>query len=236
MCYSNSSTSKNIDLSKKYGKKIPLNMDETPIYYALGFTFPNWRIVTKNDTLETMKWGLIPSWFKGQDSNEIANMTMNAKVESVDEKASFKHLLHRQECIVPSNGFFEWQTIGKEKIPYFIYPSHGDIMSIAGLYDQWMDPISRELKKTFTILTCPANEIMEEIHNSKKRMPVLLKQEDEDNWLQGKLDLDILKQPVESDFIRAHEIDRKIITSKNGNVPEVSHPFKNQFYQQGSLF
>lgn len=236
MCYSNSSTSKNIDLSKKYGKKIPLNMDETPIYYALGFTFPNWRIVTKNDTLETMKWGLIPSWFKGQDSNEIANMTMNAKVETVDEKASFKHLLHRQECIVPSNGFFEWQTIGKEKIPYFIYPSHGEIMSIAGLYDQWLDPISGEFKKTFTILTCPANEIMEEIHNSKKRMPVLLKQEDEDSWLQGKLDLDILKQPVESDFIRAHEIDRKIITSKNGNVPEVSLPFKNIFYQQGSLF
>ncbi|MEY3200403.1 MAG: putative response-associated peptidase YedK [Bacteroidota bacterium] len=111
MCYSNSSTSKNVDLSKKYVKKIPAGMDETPIYFASGFSFPTWRIVTQEDTLQIMNWGLIPSWFKEQDFKEIASMTLNARIETVEEKASFKNLLHRQECIVPSSGFFEWQTI-----------------------------------------------------------------------------------------------------------------------------
>lgn len=236
MCYSNSSTSKNIDLSKKYGKKIPAGMDETPIYFASGFSFPTWRIVTQQDTLQTMNWGLIPSWFKDSDYKEIASMTLNARVETADEKASFKHLVHRQECIVPSSGFYEWQTIGKEKIPYFIYPSHGNILSIAGLYDLWHDPLTGTNKNTFTILTCTANDLMAEIHNSKKRMPVLLKPEQETEWLQGKLDLDILQQPIESSFIKAHEVNRKLISSRQHNSPEVMLPFKNEFFEQGSLF
>jgi putative SOS response-associated peptidase YedK len=77
---------------------------------------------------------------------------------------------------------------------------------------------------------------MEEIHTTKKRMPVLLKQEDENDWLQGKLDLDILKVPLSSDYLKAHEINRTIISGKNSNVPEILLPFKNNFYEQGSLF
>jgi putative SOS response-associated peptidase YedK len=236
MCYSNSSTSKNVDLSKKYGKKVPKSMDEKPIYFASGFTFPAWRIVTQEETLQTMHWGLIPSWFKGADYKEIASMTLNARVETADEKASFKHLVNRQMCIVPSNGFFEWQTIGKEKIPYFIYPTHGNILSMAGLFDQWQDPLTGILKKTFTILTCPANELMTEIHNSKKRMPVILTSEQEKEWLEGKLNLETLQHPIENSFLQAHEINRKIIGGKNSNSPEILLPFKNEIFEQGSLF
>ncbi len=236
MCYSNTSTSKNIDLSKKYGKKIPANLNETPVFFASGFSFPAWRIVTKADELQQMNWGLIPSWFKEANFKEIASMTLNAKVETLNEKASFKHLIQRNECIVPSTGFFEWQTKGKEKIPYFIAPSKGEIFSMAGIYDVWMNPISGEKHNTFSILTCPANELMEEIHNTKKRMPVILKTEHENDWLQGKLNLDILKTPLPSDFLKAHEINRKIISSKNNNVPEILLPYKNEFYEQGSLF
>jgi putative SOS response-associated peptidase YedK len=211
-------------------------MEEKPIYFASGFTFPAWRIVTQEESLQTMHWGLIPAWFKGADYTEIAAKTLNARIETVNEKASFKHLLHRQECIVPSTGFFEWQTIGKEKIPFFIYPSKGEILSLAGLFDQWQDPVSGKIKKTFTVLTCPANELMAEIHNSKKRMPVLLKPEQEIDWLQGKLDLDILQNPVDSIFIKAHEVNRKLVASKNQNSLEVQLPFKNDFFEQVSLF
>lgn len=236
MCYSNTSTSKNIDLSKKYGKKIPANLNETPIFFASGFSFPKWRIVTKADELQSMNWGLIPSWFKEANFKEIASMTLNAKVETLNEKASFKHLIQRNECIVPSTGFFEWQTKGKEKIPYFIAPSKGEIFSMAGIYDVWMHPLTGEQHTTFSILTCPANELMEEIHNTKKRMPVILATEHENDWLQGKLDLDILKVPLPSDKLKAHEVNRKLISSKTNNVPEVLLPFKNEFYEQGSLF
>lgn len=236
MCYSNSSTSKNVDLSKKYGKQIPLIMDETPIFYVSAFDFPTWRIVTKNDTLETMQWGLIPAWFKDSDFKEIAAMTLNARIESVNEKASFKHLLHRQECIIPSTGFFEWKHVGKEKIPYFIYPSTGSIFSMAGLYDSWINPISGLQHKTFSMLTCPANSVMEEIHNTKKRMPLILEPNQENQWLEGKLNTDDMLQPISSDFIKAHEVDRNILKSKQNNRPEAQLPFKNTFYEQGTLF
>lgn len=236
MCFSSSSTSKNTELAKKYGKKIPANMDETPIYFASGFSFPSFRIVTKEDVLQTMNWGLIPSWFKDSDYKEIASMTLNARVETVDEKASYRHLIHRQECIVPFTGFYEWQTKDKQKIPYFVYPADGNIMSVAGLFDNWQDPLSGIIKQTFTIITCPANDLMAEIHNSKKRMPVLLKQDQENDWLNGKLDIESISIPVDSSFIKAHEVDRKIISGKNRNIPEVQIPFHNSFSEQTSMF
>ena len=236
MCYSNSSTSKNIDLSKKYGKKIPKGMDETPVFFSSGFSYPTWRIVTKESTLENMNWGLIPSWFKDADYKDIASMTLNARVETVGEKASFKNLIHRSECIVPSTGFFEWQTSGKEKIPYFIRPANGPIFSMAGFYDEWLDPFLGTVRKTFTILTCPANELMAEIHNSKKRMPVILETSQENLWLEGKIDLKDMLMPIESACITAHEVSKKIILSKENNISEVQLPFENSFFTQGELF
>jgi len=211
-------------------------MDESPVFYASGFDFPNWRIVTKDDTLQTMQWGLIPSWFKDVNYKEIASMTLNARIESVNEKTSFKQLMHRQECIIPSTGFYEWKHYGKEKIPYFIYPATDKIFSMAGLYDCWTNPVTGELHKTFTILTCQANTLMEDIHNTNKRMPLILDASKENDWLQGKLIPDELFEPISSDFIKAHEVDRKIISGKQQNRPEVQLPYKNTFYEQGSLF
>ena len=236
MCYSNSSTSKNIELAKKYGKKIPKGMDETPVFFSSGFSYPTWRIVTKEPTLENMNWGLIPSWFKDSDYKDIASMTLNARVETIDEKASFKHLVHRQECIVPSTGFFEWKTIGKEKIPYFIYSAHEAIFSMAGLYDHWLDPDLGTVRKTFTILTCPANELMAEIHNTKKRMPVILDSSQENLWLEGNLDPKAFIHPIDSSFMKAVEVNKKIILSKENNIPEAQLPFENLFFKQGELF
>ena len=236
MCYSNSSTSKNIDLSKKYGKKIPKGMDETPVFFSSGFSYPNWRIITKDPTLENMNWGLIPSWFKDSDYKEIASMTLNARVETIDEKASFKHLIYRQECIVPSTGFFEWKTIGKEKIPYFIHSAIDSIFSMAGLYDLWLDPTLGTIRKTFTILTCPANELMAEIHNTKKRMPVVLDSSQEKLWIEGELDPKAFIHPIGSSFMKAAEVNKKIILSKENNIPEAQLPFENSFFTQGELF
>jgi putative SOS response-associated peptidase YedK len=211
-------------------------MPETPVFFASGFSFPTWRIVTSQDTLTMMNWGLIPSWYHDNDPKEIASMTLNAKVETIDEKPSFRHLVHRQQCIVPSSGFFEWKTVGKEKIPFFVKPSEGSIFSMAGLFDQWQDPVSGTLRKTFTILTCPANPLMAEIHNSKKRMPVLLLPEQENQWLERSLNQHKLEKPVEDAFITAFEVDRRITGSKQPNCPEVQQEFKNPLFEQGSLF
>jgi putative SOS response-associated peptidase YedK len=237
MCYSNSSTSKNIELSKRYNKKIRSNLPESPIYFASGFSHPSWRIVTRDESLEWMQWGLIPSWFNGEDPTEISNLTLNSRIETADEKASFKHLFNRQNCIVPSNGFFEWKTREqKQKIPYFVFPVQDMFFSMAGLFDQWLDPKNGEIHKTFTILTGEANALMSEIHNTKKRMPILLLPEQENAWIDGNLTTETLLTPAPDSIMGAHEIDKHIIKSKRCNSPSVQEPFHNRFYEQGSLF
>ena len=236
MCYSNSSTSKNIDLSKRYEKESPKGLSETPIYYQSGFAFSNWRIITESDQIASMKWGLVPAWFNGSDPKEISAMTLNSRVETAADKPSFKHLVSRNRCIVPSNGFFEWQLNGKVKIPYFIYPKNDFVFSFAGLFDTWMDSNSGIVLNTFTILTCEANSLMAEIHNTKKRMPCILNKDCEKNWLNGLLPLSDLVVPFSENIMNAHEVQKSLLLSSDNNLPEAQLPAFNATYEQGELF
>lgn len=236
MCYSNSSSSKNVELSKKYKKKVNADLSEEPVFYASGFSFPNWRIVTKEDEIKSMHWGLIPHWFKDADPNKIAAMTLNAQAETVHEKASFRSVVGKKNCIIPSSGFFEWRTEGKEKIPYFLKPAFDPVFSMAGIYDEWVDRTTGEILRTFSILTCPANEVMAHIHNTKKRMPVLLSEEDLDPWLDGALDTRKLIIPSPSEWIQPVQISKKIILSDHANTLDVQKEVASQIGFQGSLF
>jgi putative SOS response-associated peptidase YedK len=236
MCYSNASTSRNIDLSKRYKKAVPLGLDESPIFLASGFTFPQWRVITAKEEIQVMHWGLIPSWFKEPTPKDIATKTLNARIETLGEKASFRHLVERNRCIVPSTGFFEWQTNGMRKTPFFIHPPENEVFSMAGLHDQWLNPLDGQLKSTFTIITCPANALMEEIHNTKKRMPLILHATQENDWLNGILAPTSISSQLTEAAMLAHEIDRRIVSGKNPNCREVQLPFHNTYFEQGSLF
>lgn len=236
MCYSNSSTSSNVQLAERYKKKIPANLQAGPVFFASGFTFPNWRIITSEDSIQEMKWGLIPHWFNGEDPKEIAAMTLNSRVETIDEKASFRTLVDRQRCFIPSTGFFEWKAVGKEKVPFFIYPTNDSVFSMAGLWDTWLDPNKGIEVKTFSMITCEANSLMREIHNSKFRMPAILDPRLEMEWLLGKLPHDELQKPFSLEGMKAHEISKKVLHSDLANSPEVFKPFDNGIYEQGTLF
>jgi putative SOS response-associated peptidase YedK len=236
MCYSNSSTSTNVQLAERYKKKIPADIQTGPVFFASGFTFPNWRIITSDESIKEMKWGLIPHWFNGEDPKEIAAMTLNSRVETIAEKASFKTLVDRQRCIIPSTGFFEWKAVGKEKVPYFIYPSTDTVFSMAGLWDTWVDPSKGIQINSFSMITCEANPLMRAIHNSKFRMPALLSNEQEHDWLSGKLAHEILQTPLSDAKMKAHEISKKVLQSDHANSPAVFLPFDNGIYEQGSLF
>jgi putative SOS response-associated peptidase YedK len=107
---------------------------------------------------------------------------------------------------------------------------------MAGIYDTWVHPSTGSIQNTFSMLTCTANPLMAEIHNTKKRMPVILSKDQEENWLQGNLNSEILELPFPDKFISAHQISKKIINNKQANVPEVLLPFENQVFEQGSLF
>ena len=236
MCYSNASTSKNIELSKRYKKVAPQGLDESPLFLASGFTFPQWRVITAKEEIQVMHWGLIPTWFSDSNPKDMASKTLNARIETLGEKASFRNLIARKRCIVPSTGFFEWQTNGTRKTPFFIHPPEHELFSMAGLHDQWLNPLDGQVRSTFTIITCPANALMEEIHNTKKRMPLILDVSQEEDWLNGILAPTSISSQLTEASMLAHEIDQRIISGKQPNCPKVQRPYQNTYFEQGSLF
>jgi putative SOS response-associated peptidase YedK len=131
--------------------------------------------------IETLRWGLIPSWAKDES---IGSKLINARSETLAEKPSFKNAFRSHRCIIPASGFFEWQKSAKgAKQPFYFYLKDKDVFGFAGLYEEWLDRDSGEQIETFTIITTEANEVLKSVHD---RMPVILKPKDYDQWLDAK--------------------------------------------------
>lgn len=185
MCYSYWLIAQAQTLEKRFDKILPLNTSFNHTTSANGFAHPKMPvIVSASDEIQFYNWGLIPHWAK---DDSIKKYTLNARIESISEKPSFRDSIS-QRCLIPSTGFFEWQWLdpkGKRKQKYLIQNTDESLFSFAGLYSSWVDQLTGETRKTYTILTTQANKLMAEIHNTKKRMPVILKQGDEKSWLDG---------------------------------------------------
>ena len=149
-----------------------------------GFSHPKVSSITDENpnSLTDLQWGLIPSWAKSVD---IKKYTLNARVETLDEKPSFKNA---KRCVVFSDGFYEWKWLdakGKRKQKYLMEYPKSVLFGFAGLYDQWIDKKTGEIIKSCSIVTTSAEGIMKEIHNSKLRMPVTLDDNQLSKWLNG---------------------------------------------------
>ena len=149
-----------------------------------GFTHPKTSVITAQEPLKIQAyyWGLLPSW---TDDISFRKNTLNAKIESIKEKPSFRDSIS-QRCLVLVDGFYEWQWLdskGKSKQKYLISKPNGEVFALAGLWNAWTDKKTGETINTYTILTTEANELMSIIHNSKKRMPMVLSSEEEKVWL-----------------------------------------------------
>ncbi len=134
-----------------------------------------------HNSLEMMKWGLVPSWAKDP---RIGNKMINARAETVLEKPSYRKPVQSKRCLVPVSGFYEWHdtsatSSGGGKVPYHIYLKDEPVFALAGLYDTWLDPNGEPLD-SYTIITTSANNFMERLHH---RMPVILAQDAEEEWL-----------------------------------------------------
>ena len=170
-----------------------------------GFEFPKMPVIIDESPqiITHYTWGLIPAWAK---DSAIQKYTLNAKIETLHEKPSFKNSVNKR-CLVIADGYFEWQWLdakGKNKQKYEIGLPNEELFAFAGLYSHWVDKNTGELKKTYTILTTEANPLLAAIHNSKKRMPVVLQREDESKWLQH--------EPIEH-FAYPYNVD--LIASKS---------------------
>jgi putative SOS response-associated peptidase YedK len=126
--------------------------------------------------LRTARWGLVPSW--SRDLSPGPGM-INAPAETIDEKPAYRKAFGAQRCLVPANGFYEWQTKGVKKQPYKIAVRNGTLIAFAGLWERWV-PEGGEPIETFTIVTTRASKLVSEVHD---RMPVIVAPTDYQRWL-----------------------------------------------------
>ena len=227
------------ELQNRYGATLIDPDKYRPSYYYHAFGLPSLPVICSDEPkmIQLLKWGLIPSWTKSIDqANIVKYKTFNARSESIESKPSFSSSFRSKRCIIPVAGFFEWQHVGDQKIPWYIYHSEYEIFSFAGLYDKWVESSTGEIHSTFSIVTTDANDLMEGIHNSGKRMPVILNKSSESRWLDltiaGEEALKMLV-PCPADLLRAHTIS-PLINSRTSdrNVREVIQPYN---YPTGNL-
>ena len=129
--------------------------------------------------LAAMRWGLVPAWAK---ERAIGNRLINARAESVAEKPSFRDAFKKRRCLIPADGFYEWQQTEGRKQPWLLRLRGGGPFAFAGLWSHWRDPESGEPLETCAILTTTPNELASAIHD---RMPVILPRERHAQWMEA---------------------------------------------------
>jgi putative SOS response-associated peptidase YedK len=213
----------------------------SPSYYYHAFGLPKLPAICsgESDSIRLLQWGLIPAWVKSSsEASKIRHKTFNARAESLSSKASFSGPFNSKRCLIPVRGFFEWQHISGKKIPWYIYQHENEIISLAGLWDEWTQNDTGEMFSTFSIITTEANELMAKIHNSAKRMPVIFDKTNEKSWLNlllPKEKAEALLKPCSSEVLNAHTIGELINDkSRNRNTPELIAPFYR--HVDGNLF
>ncbi len=160
-----------------------------------------------------VRWGFVPSWAKEVQPKPL----INARSETILEKPSFKNAIRRRRCLIPADGFYEWEgdVPGKKK-PWYIHRPDHSIMAFAGIWEHWMGPDGSELE-TAAIITTVANALVETIH---PRSPVVIHQKDFDTWLDVRVDdakhIMPLMVPQGSDYF---EMEPTIIT-RNAPPPK----------------
>ena len=164
-------------LSKEFGAPIPFDLK--PRYNVAPSqqvaAVRSWTDSGKRE-FSLFRWGLIPSWAKDAS---IGNKMINARAETVAEKPSFRNAFRHRRCLVPMNGFFEWQKRGIYKKPYFIALGDKRVMAVAGLWERW-EGAGGPPVESCTLLTTEANELIAPMHN---RMPVIVAPGNFELWL-----------------------------------------------------
>lgn len=166
-------------------------------------------------------WGLIPSWAKEM---KIGSRMINARSETVAEKPSFRAAFKRRRCLIPADGFYEWQKQAGGKQPMFIRPAEGEArpFAFAGLWEVWRDPDGSALQSC-TILTTTPNELMAPIHN---RMPVIVEPEDCDQWLHPEPNPELglhLLRPYPAEKMTAYPVST-IVNNPRNETPDCIRP------------
>ncbi|WP_164102974.1 SOS response-associated peptidase [Candidatus Laterigemmans baculatus] len=159
--------------------------------------------------LSLFRWGLVPSW---ADDVKIGNRMINARSETAAEKPSFRAAWKSRRCLIPADGYYEWQKTAEGKQPYEINASDGSLLALAGLWERndKADAGGQPLYSC-TILTTAANRFAAQIHD---RMPVILRDDFIDRWLDPSFrDPELLHQAtaaVDEGMLQMHPVSKRL--------------------------
>lgn len=197
-----------------------------PARYNIAPTQPILTMgIGANNTTEgqLVRWGLIPHWVKNPDE---FTLIINARSETINQKASFKTAMRHRRVLIPASGFYEWhrpEDKSKPKQAYWITPSDGGVFCFAGLVETWMGKDGSEMDSG-CILTTQSNAQIGNIHH---RMPVVIQPSDFDRWLDCKTqeprDVMDLTRGVEDGFFEAIAVSDQVNKVANSG-PEIQKP------------
>jgi putative SOS response-associated peptidase YedK len=176
--------------------------------------------------LTRLVWGLIPSW------STDAKGFINARAETLELKPSFSESFQKRRCLILADGFFEWKRSGRAKQPYYIQLIDGASFSFAGIWDRWG---TRNPVTSCAIITTTANEILKPLH---ERMPVILKPEQYETWLDPRTppaELRRLLSPLPDAETICHSVSSAVNDTKN-DCPDLISPVDGEIGTTPSLF
>jgi putative SOS response-associated peptidase YedK len=181
-----------------------------------------------------MRWGLVAAW---ERDLKKARKVINARAETLQDKPMFRDALKQRRCLVPADGFFEWQGVGAKKLPWRFVLKSGKPFCFAGIFNEWIDqevsrrsgaddpdepPPSARIE-TFAIITTEANDIVRPVHD---RMPVIVQPEHYDWWIdpapKERLNLSTLK-PSPAELMHKYRVGAVVNSSAN-ETPECLKP------------
>ena len=243
MCYGKALTKHENQIKEllynRYGIDFAVPLEYKPYYHLNGFTHGNIYIIPMEDPqhIYPASWGLVPHWATHDpEAFWKKSNTLNARSETIFEKPSFKNSADDKRCLVLADGFFEPHHENGVAIPYFCYqPSKeypkGNLFLFAGLYSK----LDTELY-TATILTTEANEFFAEVHNKKKRMPLVLADDLFEDWMDEGLNsqtiLELMDFGFTSNQFKAHPVSRDLY--KKGI--DTNKPYIIEETEKGTLF
>ena len=156
---------------------------------------------TNGNALENLKWGLVPSWSKKKEFKPL----INARLETIDEKVSFKKLIQLTRCVAVANGFYEWKREERNKIPYYFLREDKKIIYIAGIYEN----------DQFCLVTEEASKNILEIH---RRQPVILNEKDVNRYLNIELNGSSFLKECKKPNLEFYEISKEVNKPTNNSV------------------
>jgi putative SOS response-associated peptidase YedK len=220
MCFDISYALKKEDIELRFDTRFKEPDVYEPVYHVSAFSLPKAPVITNEEerTMKMLNWGLIPFWVKDRKTAEdIRLKTFNARSETIFEKG--------------------------KNYPYYIKAAEGGAFALAGIWDTWKNKETDEELFTFSIITTKANPLLEKIHNKKKRMPAILRKEDEFRWLEtdlSKEDVYSILIPVDDSALDAHTVSKLVSNrrTRNTNVAEVlvPHEYDELRSEQTKLF